>query len=124
MQVKEEPRIGRHRTRSETIAIPCEACEETFDSKQMKNDHFLLAHAQQPTAATDEITAEKENSTPKASRKRPAATPDIIGGAVNSKKAPTTDPGPNSRSAANAQQEKPGKEYRGDIKLRKIWLQF
>ena len=65
MQVKEEPRGSsgrRQRTRSETIggiggAICCEECDATFDSKQMRNDHALLAHASAPV--TDDITAEK-----------------------------------------------------------------
>ena len=65
MQVKEEPRGSsgrRQRTRSETIggiggAICCEECEATFDSKQMRNDHALLAHASAPV--TDDIMAEK-----------------------------------------------------------------
>ena len=65
MQVKEEPREGRQRTRSETIAdvIPCEECGETFDSRQMKNDHFLLSHP--PPVTADEFAPEKENSAPK-----------------------------------------------------------
>ena len=55
----------------------------------------------------------KENSTPKGSRKRPAATPDNSGAhnLSGAKKAPTTDPGPNYREGRLVA-EKHGKEYR------------
>ena len=52
LQVKEEPSVRLQRRLSESNnaplplppSIPCEACDATFDSRQMKNDHFLLMH--------------------------------------------------------------------------------
>ena len=47
-------------------SIPCEACDATFDSRQMKNDHFLLMHPAPPPPkntplsplADDDVTAD------------------------------------------------------------------
>ena len=80
IQVKEEPLVGGgggrlQRRLSETNtallpspSIPCEACDATFDSRQMKNDHFLLMHPAPPPPpppktplsplADDDVTAD------------------------------------------------------------------
>ena len=73
LQVKEEPSVRLQRRLSESNnaplppSIPCEACDATFDSRQMKNDHFLLMHPAPPPPppktplsplADDDVTAD------------------------------------------------------------------
>ena len=34
-------------------AIPCDLCDATFDTKQMRNDHILLSHGALPGAVEE-----------------------------------------------------------------------